>query len=99
MRRAPRAAACKHPPPHSHPPHPDSNESNKKTWPPQGDTSSEYLWVVDPLDGTTNFAHGYPCFRYAHASGGGTMHKRRRRRRRRRRAGGMAERRGQGGGG
>lgn len=22
----------------------------------------EYTWVVDPLDGTTNFAHGYPCF-------------------------------------
>jgi myo-inositol-1(or 4)-monophosphatase len=26
------------------------------------DTSSEYCWHVDPLDGTTNFAHGYPCF-------------------------------------
>jgi myo-inositol-1(or 4)-monophosphatase len=23
---------------------------------------SEYRWIVDPLDGTTNFAHGYPCF-------------------------------------
>jgi myo-inositol-1(or 4)-monophosphatase len=23
---------------------------------------SEYLWIVDPLDGTTNYAHGYPCF-------------------------------------
>lgn len=22
----------------------------------------EYLWVVDPLDGTTNFAHGFPLF-------------------------------------
>lgn len=22
----------------------------------------EYRWIVDPLDGTTNFAHGYPCF-------------------------------------
>jgi myo-inositol-1(or 4)-monophosphatase len=21
---------------------------------------SEYLWVIDPLDGTTNYAHGYP---------------------------------------
>src|SRR2546422_400551 len=21
-----------------------------------------YCWYVDPLDGTTNFAHGYPCF-------------------------------------
>ena len=24
--------------------------------------SSEYRWFVDPLDGTTNFAHGFPCF-------------------------------------
>jgi myo-inositol-1(or 4)-monophosphatase len=24
--------------------------------------SSEYRWYVDPLDGTTNFAHGYPQF-------------------------------------
>lgn len=27
-----------------------------------GNTASEYLWCVDPLDGTTNFAHGYPSF-------------------------------------
>src|ERR1700739_2353561 len=26
------------------------------------DTGSDYRWHVDPLDGTTNFAHGYPCF-------------------------------------
>lgn len=26
------------------------------------DLSSEYLWVIDPLDGTTNFAHGLPIF-------------------------------------
>ncbi len=24
--------------------------------------SSEYKWVIDPLDGTTNFAHGLPIF-------------------------------------
>ena len=24
--------------------------------------SSEYCWYVDPLDGTTNFAHGFPIF-------------------------------------
>jgi myo-inositol-1(or 4)-monophosphatase len=24
--------------------------------------TSEYLWVIDPLDGTTNFAHGFPIF-------------------------------------
>lgn len=23
---------------------------------------SDYLWVIDPLDGTTNFAHGLPIF-------------------------------------
>ncbi|BAF07938.1 phosphatase IMPL1, chloroplastic [Oryza sativa Japonica Group] len=27
-----------------------------------GDALSEYLWCIDPLDGTTNFAHGYPSF-------------------------------------
>lgn len=25
-------------------------------------SNSEYLWVVDPLDGTTNFAHNLPIF-------------------------------------
>ncbi len=25
-------------------------------------TESPFRWIVDPLDGTTNFAHGYPCF-------------------------------------
>ena len=23
---------------------------------------SEYRWYIDPLDGTTNFAHGFPVF-------------------------------------
>ena len=23
---------------------------------------SEYIWIIDPLDGTTNFVHGYPQF-------------------------------------
>jgi myo-inositol-1(or 4)-monophosphatase len=31
----------------------EGSESNK---------SAEYLWIVDPLDGTTNFAHGLPIF-------------------------------------
>ena len=26
------------------------------------DTGSEYRWYVDPLDGTTNFAHSFPMF-------------------------------------
>ena len=25
-----------------------------------GDQESEYLWAIDPLDGTTNYAHQYP---------------------------------------
>ena len=25
-------------------------------------SSSPYRWIVDPLDGTTNYAHNYPCF-------------------------------------
>ncbi len=24
--------------------------------------SSDYRWIIDPLDGTTNYAHGYPVF-------------------------------------
>ena len=24
--------------------------------------TSEYVWVIDPLDGTTNFTHGFPIF-------------------------------------
>jgi myo-inositol-1(or 4)-monophosphatase len=26
------------------------------------DGESKWKWIIDPLDGTTNFAHGYPCF-------------------------------------
>ena len=26
------------------------------------DTGARWRWIVDPLDGTVNFAHGYPCF-------------------------------------
>jgi myo-inositol-1(or 4)-monophosphatase len=26
------------------------------------DTGSDYCWYVDPLDGTTNFAHGFPVY-------------------------------------
>ncbi len=33
-----------------------SEESPERTSP------SPYRWIVDPLDGTTNYAHGYPCF-------------------------------------
>ena len=26
------------------------------------DGDTKWKWIVDPLDGTTNFAHSYPCF-------------------------------------
>jgi len=28
----------------------------------QRETGSDYRWYIDPLDGTTNFAHGFPVF-------------------------------------
>lgn len=28
----------------------------------EGSSRSEWKWIIDPLDGTTNYAHGYPCF-------------------------------------
>lgn len=29
---------------------------------PETANGSEFRWIVDPLDGTTNYAHGYPVF-------------------------------------
>jgi myo-inositol-1(or 4)-monophosphatase len=26
------------------------------------ESSTDHLWIIDPLDGTTNYAHGYPNF-------------------------------------
>ena len=26
------------------------------------ESGSDYRWIIDPLDGTTNYAHGYPVF-------------------------------------
>lgn len=28
----------------------------------QPGTDADYQWIIDPLDGTTNFAHGYPAY-------------------------------------
>lgn len=28
----------------------------------RGKQRSDHLWIVDPLDGTTNYSHGYPLF-------------------------------------
>ena len=46
-------------------------ERLRARWPEHGivaeegtrtDAGADYRWYVDPLDGTTNFAHGYPVF-------------------------------------
>jgi myo-inositol-1(or 4)-monophosphatase len=29
---------------------------------PETTTGSRFRWIIDPLDGTTNYAHGYPVF-------------------------------------
>ncbi len=29
---------------------------------PAIDTTSDYKWIIDPLDGTTNYIHGFPVF-------------------------------------
>ena len=27
-----------------------------------GNKDSDFMWIIDPLDGTTNFIHGYPVY-------------------------------------
>lgn len=27
-----------------------------------GDNASDFIWIIDPLDGTTNFIHGFPVY-------------------------------------
>jgi myo-inositol-1(or 4)-monophosphatase len=41
----------------------------------QGDSDSPFLWVIDPLDGTTNYSHGFPfyCASVALSHGGGVL--------------------------
>ncbi len=28
-------------------------------------STDDYCWIIDPLDGTTNFSHGFPCYSVA----------------------------------
>lgn len=39
---------------------PDHSILTEESDPIQG--TSEYKWIIDPIDGTTNFAHGHPMF-------------------------------------
>ena len=43
-----------------HPRHSILAEESGETLNASGD--GEWKWIIDPLDGTTNYAHGYPCF-------------------------------------
>jgi myo-inositol-1(or 4)-monophosphatase len=43
-----------------HPRHAILAEESGETLTASGD--KEWRWIVDPLDGTTNYAHGYTCF-------------------------------------
>lgn len=39
-----------------------AEESGASEEDPANPFGSEWRWIVDPLDGTTNYAHGYLCF-------------------------------------
>jgi myo-inositol-1(or 4)-monophosphatase len=41
---------------------PDSTIVGEELTPASGTSESGLSWVVDPLDGTTNFLHGYPAY-------------------------------------
>jgi myo-inositol-1(or 4)-monophosphatase len=37
-------------------------EESGASQPGDREEDRDWLWIIDPLDGTTNYAHGYPCF-------------------------------------
>jgi myo-inositol-1(or 4)-monophosphatase len=45
-----------------HPRHAILAEESGASSPANPGPQSEWRWIIDPLDGTTNYAHGYPCF-------------------------------------
>ena len=45
-----------------HPRHAILAEESGSSGPTDGEGQSDWRWIIDPLDGTTNYAHGYPCF-------------------------------------
>ncbi len=45
-----------------HPRHAILAEESGASSPVDQEQKSEWRWIIDPLDGTTNYAHGYPCF-------------------------------------
>jgi myo-inositol-1(or 4)-monophosphatase len=45
-----------------HPRHAILAEESGASAPREHEQGSEWRWIIDPLDGTTNYSHGYPCF-------------------------------------
>ncbi|MGO4328382.1 inositol monophosphatase family protein [Cupriavidus sp. 2TAF22] len=45
----------------AYPEHAILAEESGQSW-AEGEETSEYVWVIDPLDGTTNFIHGFPQY-------------------------------------
>ena len=41
---------------------PEHSVVSEERWDGQTASLAEYVWLVDPLDGTTNYVHGYPVF-------------------------------------
>ena len=37
-------------------------EESGASEPADREKQSDWRWIIDPLDGTTNYAHGYPCY-------------------------------------
>ena len=45
-----------------HPRHAILAEESGASQPANSAAQDGWRWIIDPLDGTTNYAHGYPCF-------------------------------------
>ncbi len=41
---------------------PEHSVLSEERWDGETATLADYVWLVDPLDGTTNYVHGYPAF-------------------------------------
>jgi myo-inositol-1(or 4)-monophosphatase len=41
---------------------PEHSVFSEERWREDDARHAEYIWLVDPLDGTTNYVHGYPMF-------------------------------------
>jgi myo-inositol-1(or 4)-monophosphatase len=59
-RSGPRSRASDHRNPAHRLPRP--RHLGRRIWREHGAKDSEFVWIIDPLDGTTNFIHGLPVY-------------------------------------